>query len=117
MKKRCSKCGQDLPLEAFARHRSTPDGLQYHCRECQKLNNARWYQAKKLRERVSLDDLRYRPVEHILELLTCDELARLLGCQRTKATDCQRGYDQLPSDEQDRIARTLQCTLSRQLGG
>lgn len=32
--KRCLRCGQDLPVEAFSKHRSRPDGLQAYCKSC-----------------------------------------------------------------------------------
>lgn len=32
----CKKCGRELPVEAFAAHKKTKDGLQPYCRECQK---------------------------------------------------------------------------------
>lgn len=34
MTKRCSSCGRDLPLDAFARDASRHDGLTYRCGEC-----------------------------------------------------------------------------------
>ena len=34
--KRCSTCKNDLPVDAFAKHKSTKDGLQYRCRSCVK---------------------------------------------------------------------------------
>lgn len=34
--KTCKKCGRELPVEAFATHKNTKDGLQPYCRECQK---------------------------------------------------------------------------------
>lgn len=33
-KKRCPKCGINLPLEAYGRNRSRPDGLQVYCKDC-----------------------------------------------------------------------------------
>ncbi|MER5470906.1 endonuclease VII domain-containing protein [Streptomyces sp. NPDC002685] len=32
--RRCSRCKRGLPRAAFANNKSTPDGLQAHCREC-----------------------------------------------------------------------------------
>lgn len=34
--KHCSKCGRDLPLDAFGKKSNTKDGLQTWCKECQK---------------------------------------------------------------------------------
>lgn len=33
--KRCSKCGQELPLESFNKRRASKDGLQSRCKKCQ----------------------------------------------------------------------------------
>jgi 5-methylcytosine-specific restriction endonuclease McrA len=32
--KTCLRCKRDLPLAAFSRHKSRPDGLQAYCKEC-----------------------------------------------------------------------------------
>lgn len=34
--KHCSKCGRDLPLDAFGNKKGTKDGKQTWCKECQK---------------------------------------------------------------------------------
>lgn len=34
--KRCSKCGRELPLECFGKHKRKKDGLQAYCKECMK---------------------------------------------------------------------------------
>ena len=34
MVKKCTKCGRELPVGMFSRHKSSPDGLQYSCKEC-----------------------------------------------------------------------------------
>ena len=33
--KLCKRCGRELPLDAFNKQTSRPDGLQANCRECQ----------------------------------------------------------------------------------
>lgn len=33
--KKCCHCGRILPVTEFRRHKNTPDGLQYACKECQ----------------------------------------------------------------------------------
>ena len=30
----CSKCGRELPLECFGKHKSRKDGLQSYCKDC-----------------------------------------------------------------------------------
>lgn len=37
--KKCSKCGKEKPLEAFARDKYTRDGLTCRCKECIRLAN------------------------------------------------------------------------------
>ena len=32
----CTKCKRELPVEAFAKHNSTKDGLQFWCKECKR---------------------------------------------------------------------------------
>jgi len=32
--KKCSKCNQSKPLEAFSKDKANPDGLRYYCRDC-----------------------------------------------------------------------------------
>jgi len=32
--KRCSKCGETKPLDAFAKNNRTKDGRKYHCKAC-----------------------------------------------------------------------------------
>jgi len=34
--KKCSKCGRELPLSEFTKHKITKDGLRTYCKECQK---------------------------------------------------------------------------------
>lgn len=52
--KRCTKCGNDLPVSAFAKDKSKQDGLYPSCRDCRRLYygehrearlayNRRWY--------------------------------------------------------------------------
>ena len=33
--KKCSHCGRILPVTGFRKHKGSPDGLQYACKECQ----------------------------------------------------------------------------------
>ena len=33
--KKCSRCGQILPVSKFNKHKDSTDGLQYYCKECQ----------------------------------------------------------------------------------
>ena len=40
--KMCSKCGRVLPLAFFNKRKSSKDGLQYCCKDCQKAMHAEW---------------------------------------------------------------------------
>lgn len=69
--KRCSSCGQYLPLDAFALRRASRDGRQHRCRDCWR----RWYVDNKdghvaeVRRRNALRtaDNRRRLAAHLLE--------------------------------------------------
>lgn len=39
----CSKCGRELPLECFGRHKRMKDGLQAYCKECNKQYLKQYY--------------------------------------------------------------------------
>lgn len=40
----CSKCGEILPLSEFSKCKSSKDGLQYWCKDCQKALKKEYYQ-------------------------------------------------------------------------
>jgi broad-specificity NMP kinase len=44
----CAKCKRELPLTMFTTNRSTKDGLQGHCRECQREYDRRRKERMKL---------------------------------------------------------------------
>ena len=50
--KRCGKCGEEKPLEAFHRW-NRRDGRQVWCKACRKAYDAAYFQANKHRRRVS----------------------------------------------------------------
>lgn len=41
--KRCTKCGETKPLDAFHRNKRKPDGLEIYCKPCRKEQAARLY--------------------------------------------------------------------------
>lgn len=51
--KRCPKCAQDKPLDAFAKKRTTRDGLQCWCRDCSAAGRAAWVTADPERARAA----------------------------------------------------------------
>ena len=40
--KRCTKCGELKPREAFSRKRTTVDGLQFNCKQCNQAYHRQW---------------------------------------------------------------------------
>jgi hypothetical protein len=52
--KPCSRCGRDLPLEAFNRESRAPDGRRADCRECQHERARQTYSRK--RDRAASDE-------------------------------------------------------------
>lgn len=56
--KTCSKCSMDKPLTEFSRHIRRRDGLQTHCKECQKAVDSAWRSAN--RDRKKATDLAWR---------------------------------------------------------
>ena len=51
MEKRCSKCGQEKPLEDFPKHKGGKYGRKSICKDCQKKYNKKWREEN--RERIS----------------------------------------------------------------
>lgn len=45
--KTCTGCHRDLPLDAFGRMTSSPDGLAYRCKECTNAQKREYNQAKR----------------------------------------------------------------------
>ena len=43
--KTCTKCGETRPREAFSKHAARSDGLQPHCKDCNRESSAKWYAA------------------------------------------------------------------------
>ena len=54
-----------------------------------------------------LQELRYCPIEHVLEALTCRELARALGCGKSAAWDLKRGAATCENQDTQRIRAWL----------
>ena len=87
--KRCTKCGKDLPLDAFRRGRSKKQGRYPRCRECERQYD-RIYRPRStalnhdyplLRDRVWVDQQysrEYRSIAEIATMVGCSyETARL----------------------------------------
>ena len=52
--KRCTKCGQEKPVDQFYKRALSPDGLTYECRPCKKVMDQEYYlrNAEACRERT-----------------------------------------------------------------
>lgn len=48
----CLRCAETLPVEAFSRHRSRPDGLQAYCKACTRAATAASLQRNAARETI-----------------------------------------------------------------
>jgi len=57
MMKRCSKCGEDKPTEAFFRKQKSRDGYQARCRRCQTAYKVEWQRLNP--ERYAVHQRRY----------------------------------------------------------
>jgi hypothetical protein len=69
--KKCTKCGRELPLAAFARDKNRRDGLQAHCRECVAEYSAAHYRRR--REGMG------KPVRDKVEVPAGHKLCRVCG--------------------------------------
>lgn len=59
MKKTCKKCATEKSLDCFSRAAKSPDGLQYWCKDCMRINEVARYRANPERKR-ELARERYR---------------------------------------------------------
>jgi len=80
--KRCTKCGKDLPLDAFRRDRSRKLGRFSQCRECERQYERTYYPRSTahsqeyplLRDRAWLDQ------QYSREFRSIAEIATMVGC-------------------------------------
>ena len=49
--KRCSKCRDEKPLEAFGKKRYNKDGLNHYCKECERARSKKKYARPEIKER------------------------------------------------------------------
>ena len=83
--KRCTHCDRTLPTEAFARHRGKSDGLGSWCKECVNARDRNYQHSDNRLRPYEFAELRYRPIEQILEALTCRQLGQALGLNKDTA--------------------------------
>ena len=52
--KTCSKCGEELPVEEFARDRTKASGYKGFCKACDNAKSRRYYEANRERKLASM---------------------------------------------------------------
>ena len=82
--KRCSRCKDDLPLEAFARSVKGAFGRQAYCRLCNTRYMRRWIALNRDKTAVNRLWIKYR--------LRPDDVASLLQAQHDCCAICQRPF-------------------------
>jgi hypothetical protein len=59
--KRCPDCADLLPLSAFGRNKTQPDGRSFYCLPCNRARNNRWYRKKRQSLGQEVRDLSWVP--------------------------------------------------------
>ncbi len=94
--KRCSKCGEVKPLNAFYKHKSRRDGLSSECKPCTKERNHSYYVANVEKDRERHARWRAANREHYRERKRAWRAANI-----EKARASERAY-QLANAEKER---------------
>lgn len=84
MDKRCPRCKQVKPVEAFSHHRGQADGLAVHCRVCKGEIEAAWRTANPRKHALRIQRWRDRHPETYRQQ-NRDASARLRERQRAAA--------------------------------
>lgn len=95
----CKTCGRDLPDEAFPWYWDKQRGKRiqrYKCRDCLRAYNRERYQEARGELDTSRcvdytsDELRYRPIEQIMECISARDMAAALGWNKVTAARVKR---------------------------
>jgi hypothetical protein len=111
--KRCPRCEETLPPERFYRNKRYADGCTVYCKVCHEA--VRRGEGTKLFKGYTHAELRYRPTEHALEVLSLRELAAAWHLHRNTA-EAIRAKVLDPDDSftlDDELAQQLQVWLER----
>lgn len=115
--KRCSKCGENLPIDQFARDRARPDGFHVWCKSCR--NPLARQQRKRRHERnpehyklqARIDWLRRKYG------LSIDQVEEMLLSQNSSCAICSEPLDKsahIDHDHQTGAVRGILCGLCNQ---
>ena len=72
--KKCSHCGQILPVSEFRKHKGSPDGLQYACKTCQvemttKAKQKRTAKKKELIQEAQKEAIKSKILDNVTEVV------------------------------------------------
>jgi len=115
--KRCTKCGKDLPLDAFRRDRSKKQGRFSYCRECER-QYERIYRPKSTahsQEYPLLRDRAWVDQQYSREYRSIAEIATMVGCSYETARLAIKRH-QIPVIPHG-VRRTLRARLDAQREG
>lgn len=108
--KRCTKCGQRLPLSEFYRNRAARDGRAYECKPCARARVRQW-QADR-REKIGVDaaraEQRIKGKRHRERTgnATGKKVSRVRYAATARLIEAHRAeFDRLMVLERDRIER------------
>ena len=101
--KTCTHCNLPLPLSSFHRNKAHADGHVSHCKPCRREIRLRQRETGTVRY-YNFHELRYRPREHVMEVLLAADIAVALGIHHNIAMEIKNEPWTL-DDEQDRRLR------------
>jgi len=84
--KYCPMCKQNLPRTEFHKNSRTNDGLHGFCKKCRSNKYYKNGPVKKITP-YSKEELLSRPIEHMLEIFTNKQLAKIWGVCENEASD------------------------------
>lgn len=120
----CTECQRDLTEDAFPMRRNSRNGKRYRshqCRDCVNAKQRAWHEKRrganldvKRCRKYDYSDLRYRPIEHIMETLGCRTIGKALGIDRNTAAKLMRdpsAYVDTPLELDDEKVQRIRAWL------
>lgn len=115
--KRCTKCGETKPLDAFRRDRSKKQDRYSRCRECERQYGRIYYpkSAAHLRTYPLLRDRAWVEQQYSREFRSIAEIATMVGCSYSTARNAiaAHGLPAIPCG----VRRALRARLEAQREG